>query len=80
VDELPELGEVLAHQREVVAVVELPDPQDPVAAVAVAELAAEGVAGVGGVGDQRVLAQRLDDLGHHPRLRVDRVDVEVAGH
>ena len=56
------------------------DPQDPVATVAVAELAAERVAGVGRVGDQRVVAQRLDDLGDQPRLRVDRVEVEVARH
>ena len=80
VDELPELGEVPAHQREVVPVVELPDPQDPVAAVPVAELAAQRVAGVGRVGDQRVVAQRLDDLGDQPGLRVDRVEVEVARH
>ena len=78
--ELAELGEVLAHQREVVLVVELADPQDPVAAVAVAEPAAERVAGVGRVGDQRVVAQQLDDLLEQPRLRVVRVDVEVAGH
>ena len=78
--ELPELGEVLAHQREVVPVVEAADPQDPVAAVAVAELAAERVAGVGRVGDQLVVAQRVGDLPEQPRLRVVRVDVEVAGH
>ena len=78
--ELPELGEVLAHQREVVLVVEAADPQDPVAPVPVAEPAAERVAGVGRVGDQRVVAQRVGDLLEQPRLRVVGVDVEVAGH
>ena len=80
VHELPELGEVLAHQREVVAVVELADPQDPVAAVPVAEPAAERVARVGRVGDQGVVAQRVDDLVDQSRLRVVRVQVDVAGH
>ena len=40
----------------------------------------ERVAGVGRVGDQRVVAQRVDDLVDQPRLRVVRVDVEVARH
>ena len=80
VDELPELREVLAHQREVVPVVQLADLQDPVASVAVAELGSQGIAGVGRVGDQLVVAERLDDLADQPRLRVVGVDVDEAGH
>ena len=78
--QLAELREVGAHQREVVPVVEAAQPLDPLQPVAVAELDAERVAGVGRVGDQPVLPQQVDHRGDGPRLRVDRVDVDVAGH
>jgi len=80
VHELTELGEVAAHQGEVVLVVELAQLLDPLETVPVAQLDAQGVAGVGRVGDQRVVAEQVDHLGDSPWLRVDRVDVEVAGH
>jgi hypothetical protein len=80
VHELAELGEVLAHQREVVPVVEAPDAQDPVPPVAVPDPGPQGVAGVGRVGDQRVVPQRVDDLLEQPLLRVVRMDVQVARH
>ena len=80
VHELAELRERVAHQREVVPVVEVADAQDPVATVAVAEPAAQRVAGVGRVGDQRVVVEGVDDLLDQPRLRIDGMQVDVAGH
>jgi len=47
VDELAELGEVLADQREVVPVVQVADRSDPLNAVTVAKLAAEQQGSVG---------------------------------
>jgi hypothetical protein len=80
VHQRPELSEVVADKGEVVLVVELPDRAHPVQARSVAELDAQGVAGVRRVGDHAVLAERRGDLLDQPRLRVDRVDVEVARH
>ena len=60
--ELAELGEVLAHQREVVPVIEMADRPDPGDAVGVAELAAERVAGVRRVGDHAASADDIGDL------------------
>jgi hypothetical protein len=81
VHELAELGEVAAHQREVVPLVEAADLQDPVAPLAVADATAERVTRVRGVGDQRVvLTERGDHLLEQPRLRVLGVDVDEASH
>ena len=80
VRELAELGEVLAHQREVVPAVELADSPDPRDAVAVAELAPECVAGVRRVGDDASRAHDLGDLGDRPGLRVGRMNVKVPGY
>src|ERR1700683_1881046 len=44
--ELAELGEVLAHQRQVVPVIELADRSDPPDAVPVSELAAQRIPGL----------------------------------
>ena len=68
--QLTELREVRADQREVVLVVQLPDPADPFSAVRRVDPAAQRVAGVGRVGDQRVLPQQLGDLRDRPGLRV----------
>jgi hypothetical protein len=80
VHELAELGEILAHQREVVPVIELADRPDPVDAFLVAELAAQRVAGVRRVGDHAALPHDVTDLGDRATLRVGRMDVEVPGH
>jgi len=78
--ELAELGEVLAHQREVVPVIKVADRPDPRDAVGVAELAAERIAGVRRVGDHAARADDIGDLGDRARLRAGRMDVEVPGH
>jgi hypothetical protein len=78
--ELAQLGEVPAHQRQVVPVVELADRPDPGDAVGAAELAAERVAGIRGIGDHAVGADNVGDRGEQARLRIVRVDVEVTGH
>src|SRR3954447_3368806 len=79
--ELPELGEVRAHQREVVLLVEVADRQDPFASLAVAHPGAERVPGVRGIGDQRVVvAYCVRDLLDQSGLRVVRMYVDVAGH
>ena len=57
-----------------------PDAAGSARALGVVEPAAQRVAGVRRVGDQRVLAEQLHDLRDAARLRVLRVDVEVAGH
>ena len=75
-----QLGEVPAHEREVVPLVELPDPQDAVLALLVAQRAPQGEAGVGRVGDQPAVADDLHRLVDGPRLGVDGVHVEVPGH
>jgi hypothetical protein len=80
VGELAELGEVAAHQSEVVLVVETPDPPDAVESLTIAELDPERVAGVRGVGDEPIVAEQLDDLADRARLRIDRMDVVVARH
>jgi len=80
VDELAQLGEVLAYQREVMPVVELADRPDPGDAVGVAELAAERVARVRWVSDHATRPHDIGDLGDRPPLRIGRMDVEVPGH
>jgi hypothetical protein len=80
VRELAELGEVLAHQREVVPVIEVPDRPDPGDAVFAAELAAERVARVRRVGDHAARPHDIGDLDDRPPLRVGRMDVVVPGH
>ncbi len=80
VHELAELGEVTAHQREVVPVIKVadrPDPRDP---VPVAQLAAERVARVRRVGDHATLPDDLHRMPDQSRLRVLRVHRKVLGH
>ena len=80
VHELAQLGEVLAHQREVVPVIEVPDRPDPRDAVFAAELAPERVAGVRRISDHAACTHDIGDLDDRPPLRVGRMDVEVPGH
>jgi hypothetical protein len=79
-DELPELSEVAAYEGVVVFVVKAAQISDAIFRLLVAEGGAECVAGVRRVGDQTPGAQRLDRLPDRARLRVVRVDVEVARH
>lgn len=78
--QLAELAEVVADDREVVFVVQVPDPHDPVLGVGVAEHGAERETRVGGVGDQPPVAQDVHDLPDAAGLGILRMDVEVAGH
>ena len=80
VHELTQLGEVPAHQGEVVLVVQPADREDALLGVLVAHHRPEGVARVGRVRDQAALSQHAYGLRHGARLGVDRMDVEVAGH
>src|ERR1019366_8655362 len=73
-------GEVPAHQREVVPVIEVADRPDPRDAVLVAELAAQRVAGIRRVGDHATRADDISDLDDRAPLRAGRMDVEVPGH
>lgn len=59
--EVGQLREVLAHQGEVVPVVQSADRTDPVESVPVAQLSPEGEAGVGRIGDEPAAA---DDVRH----------------
>ena len=78
--ELAKLGEVLAHQREVVPVVKAADRPYPGHAVPVAELAPERVAGVRRVGNHAACAHDAGDRDDRAPLRIGRMDVEVPGH
>ena len=76
----PDLGEVGAHEGEVVLAVELADGADPVQPILVARRTGQGVSGVGGVGDQAAVAQCVDDLLNQTHLRVDGVELDVTCH
>jgi hypothetical protein len=78
--ERAELGEVAAHEGEVVAGVQAADLPDPVDAVLVAEPGAEREARVGRIGDQPVAPQDVDHLSDRSGLRVVGVHVEVLRH
>lgn len=78
--ELSELREVVAHQGEVVPVVQMPDRADPVQPVLVAHPAAERETRIGRIGDQPVRANQVHDLVDAPRLRIVRVHVEILRH
>jgi hypothetical protein len=80
VGELVQLGEVLAHQREVVPVIQAADRPDPGHAVPVAQLAPQRVAGVRRVGDHAARPHGIGDLDDGTMLRVGRMDVEVPDH
>ena len=79
-DEPAELGEVLAHQGEVMLVVKVADLADPVQAVGVAEPAAESEAGIRGVGDEPTVANQVDHLADRAPLWVHRMHIEVPRH
>jgi len=80
VHELAQLGKVLAHQREMVPVIEVADRPDPRDAVPIAELAAQRIAGVRRVGDHAACADDIGDLDNRAPLRACRMDIEVPGH
>src|SRR5690606_1179996 len=80
VDELAQLGEVLAHEREVVPVVEPADAPDAVETLTVVERGAEREARVGRVGDQPSLPDEVHDLPDRTRLWVVRMHVVVDRH
>ncbi len=76
-NERTELRELRAHQREVVALVEVAETADPIGAGAAVQLEPQRIAGIGGICDQRVIAEHGDDLGHQTRLRVAGMHVEI---
>ena len=78
--ELPELREVVAHEREVVLRIELADPRDPLDPLLVLQRAAERVARVGGIGDEPSGGDDLGDLADEAGLRVVGVDLEYFSH
>ena len=78
--ELPQLGEVAAHEGEVVLVVEPADRPDPLQRILVAELGSEGVSGVGRVGHESAVAQDRHGLVDGSLLRVVRVDFDETRH
>jgi hypothetical protein len=74
--ELTELREVRAHQREMVAIVEVADPANPIGAGAAVQLEPQRVAGIGRICDQRVIAQHGDDA--RARGQDDHLDAQFC--
>ena len=75
-----DLGEVGAHEGEVVLVGQPADRADAVHALLIARRAGQGVPGVGRVGDQAAVADHRDDLVDETGLGVDGVELDVARH
>ena len=80
VRELAKLGEVLAHQREMMPVVEAADRPDPRDGVPAADLAAQRVAGVRRVSDHAARPHDVGDLADRAPLRAGRMNLDVPGH
>jgi Aldehyde dehydrogenase family len=77
---LAQLGEVLAHKREMMPLVKVADRPHPRDAVLAAELAPQRVAGIGRVRDHAARPHDICDLADRAPLRVRGMDVEVPGH
>ena len=75
--QLPELGEGVAQQREVVLVVKLADRTDRVHARLVTDLGCDRVAGIGGQGDRAATLQQVNDRADQTGLRILRVHLHV---
>ncbi len=75
-----DLGQVAAHQREVMVLVGVADAADALQRVLVADMAAQRVAGIGGIGDDAARADDFRGLPYKAQLRVFRVQFEVFGH
>ena len=74
-----DLGQVAAHQRELVVPVEVADATQAIGRVPVVEMAAERVAGIGRIRDHGALAQALGDPQQGALLRVHGVQFEPLG-
>ena len=81
---LSHVGQVAAHQGEMVIAIGLPNAADALQRRLVADMAAEGIARIGGVNDDPSTAQHLDGLAHEAPLRRHRmqlqIDVDVVGY
>ncbi len=77
---LGDLGQVAAHQGEVVPVVEAPDSANAVHGLLVPHLAAQRIAGIGGIDDDATGAQDLHRLADEPRLGVIRMYLKELCH
>src|SRR3954469_5246028 len=65
-----DLGEISAHEREAVTLIDAADAPQPLERRGRAEVAAERVARVGGVGDKAALLHRLGGDADQPLLRM----------
>ena len=74
-----DLGQVAAHQREMMVAVGVAQAADALERGRVADVTAERVAAVGRIGDQPAVAQDLRGLADQPRLRILRVQFEILG-
>jgi hypothetical protein len=72
-----ELGQIPAHQREVVALVDGADAAQAGHRALVAEVRAERVAGVGGIGDHPAVEDDRRRARDQARRRMGGVDLEV---
>ncbi len=72
-----ELGQVAAHQRQVVAVIDAAQPAQALDGALVVEPAGQRIAGIGRQRNQAALLQDLGGLIDQARLRIERMDLEV---
>ena len=69
-----QLGEIPAHQGEVVAAIDLPNAADALQRGLVLQQTTQGIAGVGRIDDDAAIADLGNGLGNQPRLRIFRMN------
>jgi len=74
------LGQVPAHEREIVVLAGLPDLLQASGGLAIAEVPAKRIAGIRGVNDQAVAAEHLHGLLDQAALGIHGMDVKALGH
>jgi hypothetical protein len=77
---LGHLGQVAAHQGQVVALVDRAHAAQALEAFRAGAIAAQRVARVGRIGDHAAVADDIGRLADEPLLRMRRVDGEELGH
>jgi hypothetical protein len=75
-----DIGQVPAHEREMVIAIRLADRPDSIEGGFVPDMAAKGVARVGGIDDHTAAAQAIDRLTDVAPLRRNRMKLQVDTH
>ena len=75
-----QLGQIGAHQRQMVFQINFADTQNPLHRLLVAQTAAERVAGIGGIGDYAAFAHDFRRLPDQSLLRIVGMDGKKLSH